>query len=123
MKKGNKNKLQIGMSKYLQLTEAQKTEIMKIHQNAFEKMDIARQQFANDKPMMKKARKEIFETRKTELQKILTKEQFDTYVAKQKEEHEKMKKEKEARKAAHEKRKAEKVPAPTPNNGGSEPKK
>jgi hypothetical protein len=88
------------MSKYIQLTEAQKTEIMKIHQIAFEKMDIARQEFKGDRTMLLKSRKEIFATRDKELGKILSKEQFDIFKQKQKEQQEKMKKEMEARKAA-----------------------
>ena len=88
------------MSKYMTFTEAQKTEVMKIHQTAFEKMDVAKQQFKDNKEMLKKSRKEIMSTRNAELEKVLTKEQFATFKQKQKEEKEKMKKEHEARKAA-----------------------
>lgn len=86
------------MSKYLQLTDAQKAEIMKINQNAFEKMDIARREFKEDKAMLRKSRKEISQTREKELGKTLTKEQFDLYKQKQKEQQEKIRKEMEARK-------------------------
>lgn len=102
--------LTLRMSKYLQLTEAQNTEIIKIHQTAFEKMDLARLQFKENKPMLQKSRKEIFSTRDAELEKILSKEQFETFKQKRKEEKEKMKKEQDARKAARELKKANQEP-------------
>ena len=100
------------MSKYLQLTKEQKSGIMKIHQNAFEKMDLAKQQFRENKEMLKKSRKEIFATRNAELEKILSKEQFAIFTQKQKEEKEIMKKEHEARKAAREKKNRDNKTAP-----------
>jgi hypothetical protein len=107
------------MDKYLQLTEPQKTSVMKINQNAFEKMALAHQQFKEDKKMLQKSRKEIFDTRNSDLEKTLTKEQFETFKQKQKEEMEQRKKEQERRKADGSNKTH--VPAPVDKSGDKTP--
>ncbi len=107
------------MSKYLQLTELQKTEIMKIHQTSIETLDQAKLQFRENKEMLKKSIKKIYIEQNAELQKILTKEQFETYKLKQIAERDRIKK---ARKTMRE-QKCGDQPTTVPDQNPNVPKK
>lgn len=109
------------MSKYLQLTEVQKTSIMKIHQQSIEQMEAAQHQYCDNKEALRKAKKEIMTQRNVELQKVLSADQFALYQQKQKEAKAQMQKDREA--ARNRKAAQQPLPAKTPGEAIPQPQK
>lgn len=109
------------MSKYLQLTEVQKTAIMKIHQQAIEQMEAANHTYCDNKEALRKAKKDIMTQRNAELQKVLSADQFALFQQKQKEAKAQMQKDREA--ARNRKAAQQPIPAKTPGEAVPQPQK